>query len=157
MRQKHEDVMRKIVKDGCRNRKCMIMLKVALERNGKKQEAETLVLPPFDRPLDSTKANLETVAMETRAAGASLFLMQYPLMPASYLEGLLSFAALKPVAIIPNESNFRSALAAQPYEALFLDRFAGDFGHFKAPAARLVAESALSHLLPWARKEGYCR
>lgn len=149
LRQKHEAVMRKIVRDGCATRKCLVMLRVALERNGKTQEAAAVAIPPFPEPIAATRQNLKEIADET--SPAHLFLMQYPLMPAAHLEKL----GLGPV--IPNEENFRAALAARPYEDLFTDRFAGDFGHFKAPAAKLVAESAAASLLPWAKQKGYCR
>jgi lysophospholipase L1-like esterase len=149
LRQKHEAVMRKIVRDGCATRKCLVMLKVALERNGKAKEAAAVEIPPFPELIAATRQNLKEIADEI--SPAQLFLMQYPLMPPSLLEG----AKLGPV--ISNEENFRAALAERPFEDLFTDRFAGDFGHFRAPAARLVAESAAAYLLPWARAKGYCR
>lgn len=157
LREKHEQIMRKIVREGCSNRKCLLMQQVALVRNGKMKEARAIKLPPYREPLEATKVKIAEVAADVRQADrAALFLMQYPLMPAEYLEKLDLLAAVRPVAIIPNEQNFRSALENQPYDALFADRSAGDFGLFLPPATRLVAESAAARVLPWAKARGYC-
>jgi hypothetical protein len=72
--------------------------------------------------------------------------MQYPTLPLRPLRETLRFR--EDVVYVDNERNFRRALAARPYEALFSDRFADGFGHLTVEGNRLLAASLLAALEP---------
>jgi len=143
----HLREMRKITGEGCRTRKCLLMLKLSLEKNGLRQEAGAVALPEQEPMLPVTVRNFERVIREVKQS-ASLFLMQYPLRRAAELA---QFGGVE--GVISNEENFRNA---GPFEELFTDRFAGDFGHFTPKSSELVAENAAKALLPWLRKRFLC-
>lgn len=72
-------------------------------------------------------------------AGVAAVLMQYPLREVALLEGLWGPAS--EAHFVDNEAGFREAVARLGWDALFTDRFAGDFGHCTAEGNRLIAEN----------------
>ena len=64
--------------------------------------------------------------------------MQYPLLPVSTLRKLLGHR--DDVIYLENRENFEKALRQHGYKNLFVDHFAGSFGHFSDQGNRMVAE-----------------
>jgi hypothetical protein len=148
----HLKVMRKIVSEGCASRKCMVMLRRSLDKNGLGTEAASVVLPPEEPYLPVTMKNYRHVIDEVRRSGAALFPMQYPLRSSAMLRELAGGDA---EMVISNEANFAHAGA---FDELFTDRFAGDFGHFTPRSQELVAEAAAAALKPWLKRHLlFCR
>lgn len=76
------------------------------------------------------------------ARGIELVAMQYPLRDVRRLRVLLDDA--EDLIYVDNEENFRSAIAADGYDALFIDRFAGDFGHCNERGNRLIVDNLIT-------------
>lgn len=71
--------------------------------------------------------------------------MQYPLLPVIQLKEYLSNNT--EVYFVSNEQNFQSALDTHQYDDLFIDHFAGVFGHTTDLGAKLIASSAADVVL----------
>ncbi len=74
--------------------------------------------------------------------------MQYPLRSLASLKLMLSDAVNhERIFFLGNESNFQKALMQVGYDALFTDRFAGDFGHCTPEGNRLIASNLADLIL----------
>ncbi|MBI1816092.1 MAG: hypothetical protein HYR72_14025 [Deltaproteobacteria bacterium] len=91
---------------------------------------------------ERTRRSYERLLEKLRAHSVGLIAMQYPMLSVLPLRKLLDFR--DDIAIVDNESNFKAALAQSQYEELFVDHFAGAFGHLTAKGNALIAE----HLAP---------
>lgn len=91
-----------------------------------------------------TRRNFAAVARTLDRRGIPLVAMQYPLRPAAPLRELLR--GLDGVLVVDNQAIFAGALRRGRYEDLFIDRFAGDFGHCTPRGHRLLAEHLASSL-----------
>ena len=80
--------------------------------------------------------------------GIRLIVMQYPLRDPKQLKAI--FGPRSGVPIISNRENFKEALKHLSYQNLFIDRFAGDFGHCTARGDALIAANVMAEL----RREG---
>ena len=67
--------------------------------------------------------------------GIRLVAVQYPNRPVDPLRSMLDDA--DDVVFVDNEHIFREALRLLPYDTLFVDDFAGDFGHL-TPAGNAI-------------------
>lgn len=74
----------------------------------------------------------------------------YPVISARIIKGY--FRGLvkndKPDLIISNQKNFRNVLQKEPFDNLFVDRFALNFGHATPKGNQLIAERIFQKLLP---------
>lgn len=84
-----------------------------------------------------------------RKRGTKLFMMQYPLRDVAALRHY--FTGLDGVSFISNQENFAAALETHPYDRLFVDRFAGDFGHATSLGNQLIAQNVAAALLEYTR------
>jgi tetratricopeptide (TPR) repeat protein len=79
--------------------------------------------------------------------GIKYISMQYPLIEVDELRSLFDDAARQEIIFVSNKENFEEALEQFPYEYLFKDMFAGDFGHCTSEGNRLIAENLASVIL----------
>jgi tetratricopeptide (TPR) repeat protein len=88
-----------------------------------------------------TMRNLKRMISIASKNNIPLVLMQYPLRNADTFTSLKS--EYHNIYIVDNSKNFLNALRCAPYNALFLDQFAGDFGHCTTRGNNLVAENII--------------
>jgi lysophospholipase L1-like esterase len=88
-----------------------------------------------------TRDNYRRALKLTNDSGALFVAMQYPLRNAGELELMLEGAG--DVIVIDNDAVFREAVASRGYDALFVDRFAGDFGHCTSDGYALLADQLM--------------
>jgi tetratricopeptide (TPR) repeat protein len=79
--------------------------------------------------------------------GARLVCVQYPMRSAALLRALFDGEDGRDVVFVDNEGSFREAVKRDGYEAYFMDRFAGDFGHCTPKGDRLLAENIAKAIL----------
>lgn len=77
--------------------------------------------------------------------GGRLVLMQYPLRSVETIKAI--FADPTGIIFVDNEGIFRDALRRRPRRHLFIDSFAGDFGHCTEQGNRLIAENVARILM----------
>jgi lysophospholipase L1-like esterase len=94
------------------------------------------------RVLSVTKANYRTATEILQDRGIQVVAMQYPMRSVETLSYLLTGA--EDVLFVDNQATFRDAVARYGYDALFRDRFAGDFGHCTRRGNRLIAENLVA-------------
>ncbi len=91
--------------------------------------------------LSVTRANYHTAAGMLRDQGIQIVAMQYPLRSLGTLRYLMDDA--HDVVFIDNETVFREAVSRDGYDAVFVDRFAGDFGHGTRRGNELITRNLL--------------
>ncbi len=84
-----------------------------------------------------TKDNYLKLVKMTAQRRVPLIAVQYPHRSVAPLREMLSSA--NGVVFVDNEKVFSEALAARPYDEIFVDRFAGDFGHCTPDGNKLLA------------------
>jgi lysophospholipase L1-like esterase len=94
---------------------------------------------------DLTKKNYQLLVEFLMQQNICLISMQYPLLSRRLLSeyfdpALLSRLEGRKIWIVDNEQNFRQALKDYTYDELFIDRFAGEFGHTTVLGSQLIAE-----------------
>jgi lysophospholipase L1-like esterase len=93
----------------------------------------------------TTKRSYQELRRLLRARGIRLVAVQYPMRP---LSGLQSLLENDPDAVyVDNEEAFVRALRTIPFNRLFADLFAGDFGHLTPEGNRLIAENVAAAIL----------
>jgi tetratricopeptide (TPR) repeat protein len=101
-----------------------------------------------------TRKNYMSLWRELHERGIQMVAMQYPMRPLAPLQRLLSEAS--DVVLIDNEHVFKRALLGRPYTEIFVDLFAGDFGHATVEGNRLIAENVADTILTLvAVRDGY--
>mgnify|MGYP001818764457 FL=1 len=96
-----------------------------------------------------TRFHYRRVVDTVRARGIPVIAMQYPLLSADSLRKLLGYR--EDVIFVENRANFEAALLESGYWAIFVDRFAGSFGHLTHRGNELIAENvaeAVTKVLP---------
>jgi tetratricopeptide (TPR) repeat protein len=79
--------------------------------------------------------------------GIKLVVMQYPLRDIQEFKNFFSEEQQKDIIFVENRDNFEKVLENASYEDLFIDRFAGDFGHCTVRGNKLIAENVADILL----------
>lgn len=102
--------------------------------------------------LPATRRNYEALRAELRRRGIPLIAVQYPMRDAAPLRGL--FRADEGVEVADNRNAFVEALARHGWNGLFVDTFAGDFGHCTTLGNRLLAENVADALSRLERRTG---
>ncbi len=91
--------------------------------------------------LSVTRANYHTAAGMLRDRGIRIVAMQYPLRGLGTLRYLLDDG--HDVGFIDNETAFRATGSRAGYDPVFVDRFAGDFGHGTRRGNEFIAQDLL--------------
>lgn len=93
-----------------------------------------------------TAHNYQTLRALLHEHGIPLVAVQYPLRDPGPLRVLLDLDPA--VTLVDNQTPFRTALRTAPYDELFTDVFAGDFGHATARGNRLLADTVAQAIRP---------
>lgn len=88
---------------------------------------------------ERTRDNYRALHRLLAERGVRLVAMQYPVRPLAPLRDMLGDPP--DVLFVSNEETFREALRERPYEELFWDSFAGDFGHATAAGNAVLAQN----------------
>jgi lysophospholipase L1-like esterase len=96
------------------------------------------------RALATTRDNYRAALDLLRERGIAAVAMQYPLRSLASLRELLGEPP--DVWFVDNEESFRDAVARRGYDAVFRDRFAGDFGHWDALGNRIVVSNLIAQV-----------
>lgn len=92
--------------------------------------------------LEVTRANFAKIRQLLASQGIAFVAMQYPLRSVETLRFLLGEAS--DAIYVDNDALFRAAIEREGYDALFIDRVAGDFGHGTERGNRLIAENLIA-------------
>lgn len=95
--------------------------------------------------LPATVANYRWIARTLHERGVRHVAVQYPARPRDLLEAVLGDAP--DVAVVDDEAIFKDAIDRFGYDAIFENRFAGDFGHGTARGNRILAENVAATIL----------
>jgi tetratricopeptide (TPR) repeat protein len=88
---------------------------------------------------ERTRDNYRKLHRLLAERGVRLVAMQYPVRPLEPLRDMLGDPS--DVLFLSNEQAFQDALRERPYEELFYDSFAGDFGHATAAGNEVLARN----------------
>jgi tetratricopeptide (TPR) repeat protein len=87
----------------------------------------------------STASHYRGIVEAVRRRGIRFVAVQYPLRDVAALKEWTGFR--EDVAYVDNGPSFQQAVKNEGYDALFVDRFAGDFGHCTEKGNRLLARN----------------
>jgi len=93
---------------------------------------------------DVLENNLPIIAEILKKKGVKLIAMQYPLRDVNILKNILKDYD---VTYVDNKKSFEDALETKGTEKIFIDLFAGDFGHCTPEGNRIMAENVAEVLL----------
>ncbi len=97
-----------------------------------------------------TKITYCKIADTVFSRGKQLIAVQYPLRSVQSLKNILkSSQYYDKIKFVSNEELFKKALKANKYDYIFLDRFAGDFGHCTNTGNEMIAENAGKAILDY--------
>jgi tetratricopeptide (TPR) repeat protein len=114
-----------------------------LRESGRSGQAQQLLQGLHSNPL--TVTSYRELSRTVLARGALLVAVQYPLRD---VEPLRSMLPDHPgVLFVDNRASFIRAVSEQGYSALFIDHYAGDFGHTTALGHELIARNIAEVLL----------
>ena len=94
---------------------------------------------------DMTRQNYSRLISAASVNGIPVVAMQYPLQPVEPLKQLVDDINIpgSQVAVVGNVENFREALQAGSYDALFVDKFRDTFGHATKAGNELIARNVM--------------
>ena len=105
------------------------------------QIADTLAV---EKVLGLTVQNFRRVGQLLDEHGITFVAMQYPMRSVMTLRAVMGNAP--GVLYVDNETSFREQVGTLGYETLFVDRFAGDFGHCSETGNRLIVTNLLDQV-----------
>jgi len=94
---------------------------------------------------DKTIRNFNRIKEILDEKGIKIVIMQYPNREIDPLKGV--FKSEENIIFVNNENLFKEALKHTDYRALFVDKFAGDFGHCTKKGNRMIAENIMNVLI----------
>ncbi len=100
----------------------------------------------------TTARHLQRLVDLAEQRGVALVMIQYPRRELAGLEAL--FADPQGIAFVDNQESFERAVAERGYDAIFVDRCYGDFGHTTALGHQLLAENVAQAILALQLPEG---
>lgn len=115
------------------------------ESQGRKEEAQEIInkvvknVRSTDDLSEMTKRNYRKLADIVLSKGIRLVCVQYPRRPLAPLKKM--FKPTDKIKFVDNEKTFKEAIRNGSYEDYFVDRLAGDFGHFTSKGGDLLANN----------------
>ena len=94
-----------------------------------------------------TQENYRKLYQKLKEKEIKLVVMQYPTRDIN--EFKMMFEGDENIIFVSNENNFKEALKTYEYENLFIDHFAGDFGHCTKKGNILIAENVANIILKY--------
>ena len=99
----------------------------------------------YEYCMPGTVANYRRLKDILDARGMKLVCVQYPMRNVGPLKRI--FEGEYGVVFVDNEAGFREAVKKDGFNRIFIDMFAGDFGHCTEKGNRLLAENITSAIL----------
>lgn len=115
------------------------------ENEGRKKEAQEIInkvvkkVRSTDEVSEMTGRNYRKLAEIVLNRGIKLVCVQYPRRRLEPLKRI--FKSAGKIKFVDNEKTFNNAIREGAYDDYFVDRFAGDFGHFTDKGADLLAKN----------------
>lgn len=115
------------------------------EKEGRQKEAQEIInkvvenVRGTDDFSETTKYNYRKLADIVLGKGIRLVCVQYPRRRLEPLKRI--FKSAGKIKFVDNEKTFNNAVREGAYDDYFVDRFAGDFGHFTDKGADLLASN----------------
>ncbi len=100
---------------------------------------------PLSYPPLGTIRNYQKLRDRVLASGAKLICVQYPMRDVKILEEILGTD--KGIVYVDNKSDFETALRENKVTDVFLDLFAGDFGHCTPLGNSIIADNVAEAIL----------
>jgi len=126
-------------------------LAISYLKQGKYDEAQKHYQQAHDKRMNlesprklATDFNYHSIINKVIERGSTFMSVQYPLRSVEPLKKML--AQYDDILFVENRTLFLEALKSQRYSELFIDCFAGDFGHCSPKGNQLIAESIASAL-----------
>lgn len=113
------------------------------EKEGRHKEAQEIINKVVEKVRgtddfsETTKHNYRKLADIVLSKGIRLVCVQYPRRRLEPLRKI--FKSTDKIKFVDNEKTFNNAVREGAYDDYFVDRFAGDFGHFTAQGSDLLA------------------
>lgn len=95
----------------------------------------------------TTTANYRHIAETLQKNKAKAIFVQYPLRELRTLEEIFPPELKENIIFVDNENSFREGVRKEGFEAYFIDRFAGDFGHGTPKGNALIAQNIAAAIL----------
>lgn len=123
---------------------------IILERRlGLGEEFYHQIRESLELPINASNIDTETSYNELASLLASREIhhvaVQYPLQPVQQLKEQL--VGQKNTVFVSNEQNFQTALKDRPYSDLFVDNFAGIFGHTTSIGSQIIAQTVADEIV----------
>jgi len=96
---------------------------------------------------ENTKYHYQLLYDILKERGIKLVVMQYPTRGIQAFKDFYNITQQNDILFVSNEENFKKALGEHTYEEIFVDRFAGDFGHCTPKGNSLIAENVAEVVL----------
>lgn len=115
------------------------------ENEGRKEEAQEIINKVVEKVRSTeelgemTSRNYRKLADIVLSRGIKLVCVQYPRRRLAPLKKI--FKPTDKIKFVDNEKIFKEAIRKSSYEDYFVDRFAGDFGHFTPKGGDLLASN----------------
>jgi hypothetical protein len=120
-----------------------------------KTDRQTLAEETFKKAIDIGGIyvkNYQKLYEILQSNNIKLIAVGYPMRSTQPLELMFSDSE---VLVVSNELNFKKAVEKEGYDQIFVDRFAGDFGHCSEKGNLLLAENVkLAILENWEKISG---
>ncbi len=129
--------------------------------NKEKWKKIFLNLGPFEITLSegqipsSTSEHYKRIAQYLHSYKVQMVVMQYPLRNMALLQQTLK--EWDDILFVSNQENFNKELQVHRWSELFVDKFAGDFGHTTTYGHKLIAQNVLKTVLEILKKDTYIR
>lgn len=99
----------------------------------------------MDRFKERTRRAYQQIVEKALSRNAIVIAMQYPMLSVGPLKKMLDYRG--DVIFVDNEATFKEMLKQSPYGELFVDHFAGSFGHLTVKGNALIAQNVTRTLL----------
>jgi hypothetical protein len=107
----------------------------------------------LNSPNKKTNDLYKSIIKKTIIYNKRIICMQYPVRSIIPLKKILSNEYYSDeIIFLSNEKNFKEMLKKYPYNYIFIDQFAGDFGHCTHFGNKLIAENAAKTIIEITKK-----
>ncbi|MCX5779112.1 MAG: hypothetical protein NTU66_07860 [Elusimicrobia bacterium] len=93
-----------------------------------------------------TSENIRFIIGEARKRQVRVICMQYPMRKVQALKDMLP--GYDDIVYVDNEESYKSIVSREGYDAVFVDQFAGDFGHCNDRGEKLMASNIFAAIEP---------
>jgi tetratricopeptide (TPR) repeat protein len=146
-----EEILKKAIIINPKNDRVYSILGGVYEKKGELEKSEEMFKKANDLRMENYDMilykNYQKFYTTLKKNNIKLIVMQYPLRDIQEFKNFFSEEQQKDIIFVENRDNFEKALENASYEDLFIDRFAGDFGHATIKGNKLIAENVVKTIL----------